>query len=414
MRHAGAPARLSLLIALLLGMCVSALAVSPTIPVRATGTDNWNQTGDPIVPRDVRVTADVTAVGLRGGKVLLIGGQGGQNGQSSSILNEAELYDPTSGQFTVSGAGTLTEARYQHAAVELPNGNVLMSGGTGNGTNAKASAEIWNAGSGTWSSTGAMSTSRLGHTMFVLPNGKAIAIGGKTTISGSPLTSTEIYDPATSTWSAGPATAQAVGATVQITNGQLLRVYPSGAAEVDYNGAGWSAVGSLTTPRANFMLKALPGSGAAVLGGYGEGGTTDGAKRMEVYDGRQETWTLGKSFYDGRADATANLLPDGTLLIFGGKTGTAQDARPVLTFEKLDLTTNTATRTTPTQDDVLNPATVAMANADILSVGFREPGTNQQHHPVRYVAPAARALLTVNPTPIKILPQGVKKLASQS
>ncbi len=134
-----ASSRWVLFIALLLGLGASALVAPDPAPVRATGAGNWNQTGDPVVPREAHDPADLTAVGLHAGRMLLIGGRGGQG---SVILAEAELYDPATNQFSASGAGTLHEARYQAAAVELANGNVLVSGGTGDGTAAKASAEI--------------------------------------------------------------------------------------------------------------------------------------------------------------------------------------------------------------------------------------------------------------------------------
>jgi hypothetical protein len=81
-----------------------------------------------------------TATLLPGGQVLITGGQ-----DSSSALNTAELYDPdrgTNGTFTAIAA-TMTTARNIHTATLLPNGKVLIAGGT-SGT----SAELFNAGLG--------------------------------------------------------------------------------------------------------------------------------------------------------------------------------------------------------------------------------------------------------------------------
>ncbi len=251
-----------------------------------------------------------------------------------------------------------------------------------------------------------MGTPRLGHALFLLPNGNVLAVGGKSTISGSPLTSTEIFNTSANTWDAGPTMAQGTGATAQLTDGRILRVYPNGAAETNYSGSSWNPIGNLNTPRANPTVAALPGGRALVLGGYGTGGSTDGAKRMEVYDPTStglssdtgNNWTLGKQMYDARAGASARILPDGTLLVYGGTAGTATDTHPVLTTETIDMKTYTAAKVTPTQDDAIGPVTAKMANADILSIGFREPGTNQTHHSLRYAAPATQPLLAVTPS----------------
>ena len=383
----------------MLASLLASWMIAPPTPVAALGIGNWNQMGDPIVARDARNAGDITAVaftaGLHAGEVLLIGGRGGVG---DVILSEAELYAPAGG---FAATGTMLAARLQGGAVELPNGDVLVSGGTGDGTAAMRAAEIWHTSTGTWSATGQMVNPRMGHALYTLPNGKVMAVGGRSTVSGNQLATTELCDIAAGTWSAGPTMAQATGRVVQLLefSYRLLAVHDDGTSETSYNGNAWGAtLNGLTIPRSKFTLTAIPGGRALVLGGTADG-FANGVKRTEVY--ASSKWSLSGTISDSRADGLAWLLPDGTLLILGGKSSIPGDTRPVLTTEKLDLKILNPTTVTPTQDDAVGPTVVRMRNNDLLSVGFREPGTNQQHHSVRYVAPVSLALLSASQTPVQ-------------
>ena len=128
-----------------------------------------------------------TATLLPNGKVLVAGGQG-----SSGFVSSAELYDPATGTWTVTGA--LGNARMGHTATLLANGKVLVAGGGGGGY--LASAELYDPAAGTWTATGALSTARDYHTATLLPNGKVLVAGGYNSTSPYYLSSVELYDPA--------------------------------------------------------------------------------------------------------------------------------------------------------------------------------------------------------------------------
>ncbi|MCP4656585.1 MAG: hypothetical protein GY856_14325, partial [bacterium] len=89
--------------------------------------------------------------------------------------------------------GDLGTARYGAIAELLGNGKVLVAGGYNNG--AVTSAELYDPATGTWSSTGSMSSSRWLHTGTMLASGLVLVTGGT-----SNAHSAELYDPASETW----------------------------------------------------------------------------------------------------------------------------------------------------------------------------------------------------------------------
>ncbi|CAF4429312.1 unnamed protein product, partial [Adineta steineri] len=90
--------------------------------------------------------------------------------------------------------GSMTAARKYHTQVTLTNGNVLVAGGTTDGSTALNSAEVYDPSSGLWTPTGTMSNARYFHIASILPNGNVLVAGG-TTDGSSALSSAEVYDP---------------------------------------------------------------------------------------------------------------------------------------------------------------------------------------------------------------------------
>ena len=144
-----------------------------------------------------------TATLLQSGKVLVAGGPDpGDFGIFST-----ELYDPTTGTWSVSGR--MNDERGGHTATLLPNGHVLIAGACNSGVFCRSdssSAELYNPATETWSVTGELNTPRFFHTATLLPNGRVLIAGGEHVnfFSGTEvsLNSAEIYDPASGNWSA--------------------------------------------------------------------------------------------------------------------------------------------------------------------------------------------------------------------
>ena len=137
-----------------------------------------------------------TATQLQDGKVLIVGGA---LTSTSNPLAAAEIYDPATGAFT--RAGAMATAREQHTATLLADGRVLIVGGGtpapgSGGFQATVTAEIYDPSTGSFSVTGSMAAARTFHTATLLPNGTVLVAGG-----GSETSTAEIYNPATGSFS---------------------------------------------------------------------------------------------------------------------------------------------------------------------------------------------------------------------
>ena len=143
--------------------------------------------------------------------------------------------------------GSMATARYSHTATLLPNGTVLVAGGTdreckpgpGNcviGPSVLAGAELYDPVAGTWSSTGSMIATRFLHTATLLPNGMVLVAGGSTGApgGGSGIATAELYDPAAGTWSATAvmATARSFHIATLLQDGKVVVAGGKGTSSV--------------------------------------------------------------------------------------------------------------------------------------------------------------------------------------
>src|SRR3989442_1737312 len=141
-----------------------------------------------------------TATLLSNGNVLVGGGNGGGIG-GDTIFALSELFDPATRNW--SSAGNLAAARFAHPAALLPTGEVLVAGGTSQANHYPNltysnldSAEIYDSNTGTWTSAASLGSARGGHTATLLPDGRVLVAGGSivgpsyTTIA---LNSAELY-----------------------------------------------------------------------------------------------------------------------------------------------------------------------------------------------------------------------------
>lgn len=179
-----------------------------------------------------------TGTVLDDGRVLLAGGS--NLGAGGAIVGTLELYDPQTQGFALLPGGLATP-RSAHTATKLLDGRVLIVGGTNAAGQVTNAVEIFDPASGTSSLVGAMTRPRVTHSATLLPDGRVFVAGGLSFVNpsdqfgtlASTENTTEIFDPATVSWTAGPLLPKRLsghGAAL----GNDGRVLIAGGIEVDF------------------------------------------------------------------------------------------------------------------------------------------------------------------------------------
>lgn len=233
-------------------------------------TGKWSLAGKLSVARDPVLTR------LADGRVLASGGIDWSD-RVGRVFSVAELFDPKSLEWTVTGS--LTIARTGHRFALLETGQVLVVGGYGEKQLLLASAELYDSTDGTWNLTGALPQPRAWFSLTLLADQRVLIAGGYT---GQPrqrtyLSSAMIYNPR-------------VGV--------------------------WRDTQPMQEPRAGFAMTLLSDGRVLVTGGVSKSGGELTA--CEVYDPENETWQSIKPMEVPRRNHRATLLPDGSVLVMGG------------------------------------------------------------------------------------------------
>ena len=267
-----------------------------------------------------------TATLLDDGKVLVAGGL---SAFTTGILSSAELFDPMTGIFKLTSP--LLSGRYKHTATRLPNGRILIAGGRTT-IGSTATAELYDPVKNVFVKTGQMLHDRQDHTATLLPNGKVLITGGLSSAVGGITYSTELYDPATGSFTQPPqaqwlltnrsrhvATLLANG-KVLITGGFTSGNTPTDNAEVyDPNNGFFSAAGDMSTPRAGHAVTetSMPNGEVLVIGGA-MSFSLGFLDTVEIFSPTTGAFTLTGSMFVNRLNVTATLLLDSTVLVVGG------------------------------------------------------------------------------------------------
>jgi len=293
-------------------------ATMVTIPIQPASAETvaggWSFTGSLNIGR-----YNHTATLLSDGKVLVAGGNGFSGGHNR-ILDSAELYDPVTEKWNATGR--LNVPRTGHTATLLKHGRVLITGGfDGRDLDSTLnSAELYDPVTGTWSITGSLNAPRIYHTATLLNNGKVLVAAG-IEITGFEeyimLDTAELYDPDTGTWSftGNPNIAAYYSSATLLQNGKVLLLEPNSAGLYDSDTRMWSSVG-IPFGSIGFRHTAtlLPDGKVLIVGGDFEGPL----KSAQLYDPDTEEFTSTGNLNRARFDHAATLLPDGKVLVAGG------------------------------------------------------------------------------------------------
>ena len=143
-----------------------------------------------------------TITRLTNGKELFAGGNFHATipTETNYVFSDAKLFDPTTGKW--SETGKMNGARYAHTATLLKSGKVLVAGGENlrddGRLNRLSSAEIYDPTTGQWTMTGSMNAPSVGTEAVLRPDGKVqipAYYEGNMKKPGDNL-----YDPSTGTW----------------------------------------------------------------------------------------------------------------------------------------------------------------------------------------------------------------------
>ena len=292
-----------------------------------------------------------TATMLSDGRLLVVGGR-----NDLITYTSAEIYDPISSDKNPHGswspAGDMQERRYDHVAISLQNGLVLAAGGdlmeTG-GTYQKvessaavSSAELFDPNSGTWTSVGPMLHPHgLGLTGTLLQNGKVLITGGlaPSATEGAPREGSkrsEIYDPATNTWTAtGDLTeGRAKHQAVLLKTGKVLVIGGNSAELYDPATGKWSAVAQIPNNHGVQFSATLLSDGRILVAGGGLVTTVEGIETrppspvdtVNIFDPATSKWIESGPMVSPELGHTSTLLTDGTVLLVGPVSAQLYDA----------------------------------------------------------------------------------------
>ncbi|WNG57919.1 hypothetical protein F0U59_26575 [Archangium gephyra] len=232
------------------------------------------------------------------------------------LLDDVRLVEVETGRCGEGGAsnipaGNTSALHLQHTATLLADGRVLTTGGFG------TTSELYSPATRSWTATSYTNTTRRLHTATLMTNGRVLVVGGDD--SGASGTS-ELYDPAGGYWyfAGHLRTPRREHAAVRLADGRVLimgGVDDSGGALVSaelYDAARgiWIPTGSMRFVRRGFTATLLQDGRVLVAGGVVDGGdecmSTNCLSATEVYDPTTGTWSATGSLATARGFHSAS------------------------------------------------------------------------------------------------------------
>jgi hypothetical protein len=286
-----------------------------TVEIFDPKTRAWTPTGSLIQSRSQGTSATL----LEDGRVLVAGGH--CYPCYLSWTKTAEIYDPATG--TWSQTASMPEQLYDHIAIRLTDGRVLMTGSGGN-----PSSQIFDPSTDTWSQTGSLRLAVGDGRASLLRDGRVLLAGGQCANCIDVATNrVQLYDPVSGTWSdAAPMAIPRSGHAQQaLEDGRVLAAggwTPSTGAgntvEIyDPETNRWTIGAPMLLPSWLAQSARLTSGRVIVAGGY-EGTTS----ATQLYDPRTNAWYLAGTASDSRRNAAVGaLLPDDRFLLTGGYGG---------------------------------------------------------------------------------------------
>ena len=293
--------------------------------VGAVSADGWVSVKSPMSDGRWAPAATVLADGETG---LILGGY---SFTAHRCVATADLFDSVQQRFTLC-RGRLTVPRNFAAALLLPNHTVLIAGGYNTVWGSLDSAEIYNPLTETFHLIPArLTTPRELFTATPLTDGRILFVGGFDTGVGKTQASADLYDPANQSFSYtaslhedrfGHAAARLADGRVLVVGGTHWFVGQSGQAlalaEIydPVTGRFQTTREPMHFPRDRPTANLLPDGTVLIAGGQNSAGEPT---QVEVFHPATETFTLlSSALITPRMAHSAGVLPDGRVIIAGG------------------------------------------------------------------------------------------------
>lgn len=367
---------------------------------------NWQPAGE------LRLGRSRTHVArLADGTVLVVGADNiCSPGYAWDDSGATEVGDPLTGSW--SKAQSLPAPRDRFALAALPDGRVLVAGGTTRqgadlGPRSYSSTYLFDPTSGSWSRSDLLEAARSDPAVAVLANGRVLVAGGFfVDIPADPqhrmLDTSEVFDPSTGSWSrTGPLAVARYGASaVTLADGRVLilggwpdvengpapryepHAPPLASAEIYDPATGrWSQAGELDLARTDFVLVALADGGALLAGGDLWMGSEPSLQartptsKAERFDPGSGAWSETGDMASAAAGRTGIWLPGGQVLVAGGDATVHEpdvdfpESRLIADAELYDPETGTWATTTPMPYPRSLASAVLLEDGSALIVG---------------------------------------------
>jgi RHS repeat-associated protein len=302
-----------------------------------------------------------SSVAVPDGSIVLMGGSEDMSGGSQK--NDVWRSQDNGATWSLVTANAGWSARSGHSSVVMPDGSIVLMGGSENMSSGSQKNDVWRSedNGATWSLVTANAgwSGRAGHSSVVMPDGSIVLMGGGEDPSGGSQKNdiwrsqdngaTWSLVTANAGWSARTGHSSVVmpdGSIVLMGGGEDL----SGSSRKNDvwrstdNGATWSLVTANAEWTARYLHSSVvsPDSSIVLMGGYESGDLKNDVWRSQD---NGATWSLvtANAGWSGRAGHSSVAMPDGSIVLMGG-------------IERSSLTMNDIWRLIPFGSSMQNPA----------------------------------------------------------
>lgn len=219
-------------------------------------------------------------------------------------------------------------------------------------------------------------------TMVPLPDGELLTVGGGGLDNPVRVKTSEVFDPATMTWSpvGDVAIGNEVSPIVLLYTGKALMTHRPPQL-YDPVSQTWSLAGDFVQgdrmangDHADHEMVLLP-NGKVVAIGFKTFAPGEFGNLVEIYDPGSDSWQLGASFAPIRSRASVVLLPDKRILVAGGFKEEFTDPTPVNEWGQVALT------------DLYDPENDSWRRLDGMELG-------REYHAMPILVPDGRVFIT--------------------